>query len=141
MRIRRIELDETLPIRQEVLWPDRPPSEIVYPEDFDPDTFHLGAFDDSDQLVGIVTLYYDTHTTWRLRGMGVWPDHQGRGVGTALVEATISALSELGATEFWCNARLAAIDFYRRLGWEIEGDEFDIPGVGGHYVMRHFVRE
>jgi predicted GNAT family N-acyltransferase len=35
----------------------------------------------------------------------------------------------------WCNARLSAVRFYEKLGFETRGDEFDIPDVGPHVVM------
>ncbi len=139
MQIRRIELSQTLPIRQQVLWPDRSPSDIVYPEDSEAGTFHLGAFDDSGELLGIATLYHDDDATWRLRGMGVLPDNQGQGIGARLVDASVGELRNLGATGVWCNARLAVTGFYQRRGWKIEGEEFEIPGVGGHFVMRYLI--
>ncbi len=139
MQIRRIELSQTLPIRQEVLWPDRSPSDIVYPEDSEVGTFHLGAFDDSGELLGIATLYHDVDATWRLRGMGVLPDNQGQGIGARLVDASVGELRNLGATGVWCNARLAVTGFYQRMGWKIEGAEFEVPGVGGHFVMRYLI--
>ncbi len=139
MQIRRIELSQTLPIRQQVLWPDRSPSDIVYPEDSGAGTFHLGAFGDSGELLGIVTLYHNVDATWRLRGMGVLPDNQGRGIGTRLVDASTGELRNLGATQVWCNARLAVTGFYQRMGWELEGEEFEISGVGGHFVMRYLI--
>jgi len=86
--------------------------------------------------VGILTLYYDTATSWRSRGMAVLPPKQGQGIGAALVAEAVSELGQLGATEVWCNARLTVIDFYERFGWATEGDEFQIPGVGAH-VMRY----
>ena len=139
MQIRRIELSQTLSIRRRVLWPDRSPSDILYPEDSEADTFHLGAFDDSGELLGIATLYHDVESTWRLRGMGVLPDNQGGGIGTRLVDASIDELRALGATQVWCNARLAVTGFYERMGWKIEGAEFEVPGVGGHFVMRYLI--
>ncbi len=139
MQIRRIELSQTLPIRQQVLWRDRSPSDIVYPEDSEVGTFHLGAFDDSGELLGIATLYHDVDATWRLRGMGVLPDNQGQGIGARLVDASVGELRNLGATGVWCNARLAVTGFYQRRGWKIEGEEFEIPGVGGHFVMRYLI--
>ena len=36
----------------------------------------------------------------------------------------------------WCNARLHAVGFYERQGWKVEGDEFDVPDIGPHFVMR-----
>ncbi len=139
MQVRRIELSQTLQIRRQVLWPDRSPSGIIYPEDSGADTFHLGAFDDSGELLGIATLYHDVDATWRLRGMAVIPDNQGKGIGARLVDASIDELRNLGATAVWCNARRAVTGFYQRLGWKIEGDEFEIPGVGGHFVMRYLI--
>ncbi len=139
MQIRRIELSQTLPIRRRVLWPDRLPEDIVYPEDSEAGTFHLGAFDDSGELLGIATLYHDVDATWLLRGMGVLPHNQSQGIGARLVDASVGELRNLGATGVWCNARLAVTGFYQRKGWEIEGEEFEIPGVGGHFVMRYLI--
>ena len=36
---------------------------------------------------------------------------------------------------FWCNARLAAIPFYKKLGWKIASELFEIPTAGPHYRM------
>ena len=30
--------------------------------------------------------------------------------------------------------------FYSKLGWQVEGGEFDVPEVGPHYVMRYSAR-
>lgn len=35
----------------------------------------------------------------------------------------------------WCNARVVALDFYRKLGFKTKGNEFDIPLIGGNYIM------
>jgi len=40
-----------------------------------------------------------------------------------------------GKPLIWCNARTSAVEFYRKLGWEILGTEFDVPDVGPHFHM------
>ncbi|MBG31354.1 MAG: hypothetical protein CMI31_15360 [Opitutae bacterium] len=45
-------------------------------------------------------------------------------------------ISGQATTDIWCNARLAAIPLYKRLGFEEVGQPFDIPGIGPHLVMR-----
>jgi len=40
-----------------------------------------------------------------------------------------------GGTMLWFNARTVAVPFYEKHGFATRGDEFEIPGVGPHYVM------
>ena len=35
----------------------------------------------------------------------------------------------------WCNARLGAFNFYKKLGFEVIGDIFNIKDIGPHYYM------
>ena len=42
-----------------------------------------------------------------------------------------------GARRFWCNARVAAVPFYARMGWRVVSDLFDVPTVGPHRVMAY----
>ena len=38
-------------------------------------------------------------------------------------------------TLLWCNARIIAIEFYKKIGFQIKGEEFDIADIGKHYFM------
>ena len=35
----------------------------------------------------------------------------------------------------WCNARINAVAFYKKEGFKIIGDEFEIPDIGPHFLM------
>jgi hypothetical protein len=35
----------------------------------------------------------------------------------------------------WCNARTPAVGLYERAGFAIESGEFEIEGIGPHFVM------
>ena len=67
--------------------------------------------------------------------MATEPDVRGVGFGTALVAACVEHVAAAGGGELWCNARLAAVGFYRRVGFDVVSDEFEIPGIGPHVVM------
>jgi ribosomal protein S18 acetylase RimI-like enzyme len=150
MTVRPISAAETRPLRGEVLRPGQPPASLVYPGDDAPDSFHAGAFVDG-ALVGIATVYpepmpldpaagFDADRAFRLRGMATRPDLQGRGLGRAVLTHCIEHVRAAGAEVLWCNARLGALGFYRRLGFQTIGDEFEIAGIGPHFVMWKDVR-
>lgn len=137
--IRRVEAAEVRPLRHAVLRPGQDFDETVYPGDDLDTTVHLGALD-GDRVVGITSLYREAReggpaSGWRLRGMATDPDVRGAGFGAALLDASIALVAEAGGGELWCNARAEAVGFYRHAGFDTVGNEFDIPGVGPHFVM------
>lgn len=143
--IRAISAAETRPIRSQILRPGTPPEQLVYPGDDAPEAFHAGAFQDG-QLVGIATIYAEPPPdvyrntlpdgeAFRLRGMATLPSVRGQGLGRQVLEACFDHVRAHGARLLWCNARSGALDFYRTLGLRTIGPEFDIPGIGPHYVM------
>jgi ribosomal protein S18 acetylase RimI-like enzyme len=138
--IRPIPAAETRPLRHVVLRPHQRPEELVYPGDEAPDTLHLGLYVEGQQL-GVASLYREPRpgssspTEWRLRGMAVLSAHQGRGYGAALLRACLEHSAAHGCTRLWCNARTTASGFYRALGFVVEGEAFELPGIGPHHLM------
>ena len=135
--IRRVTAEDIRPLRHSVLRPGHAFLETRYPGD--DAGVHFGAFD-GDRLVGIASLYEEDRVDgpiggWRLRGMATEPDVRGAGFGAALLAACVEEAAAAGGTEVWCNARLAAVGFYRRGGFEVVSEEFDVPGIGAHVVM------
>jgi predicted GNAT family N-acyltransferase len=137
--IRRIEPEEVRPLRHRVLRPGQGVEETVYPGDELDDTVHLGAFD-GDRLVGIASLYREDRAGgpaggWRLRGMATEPDVRGGGFGAELLADAAHHVRASGGDELWCNARASAVGFYRRAGFDVVSEEFEVPGIGPHVVM------
>ena len=67
--------------------------------------------------------------------MAVLENHQKKGIGQNLVLYTEDRLKAEGAHLIWFNARENAVNFYRKLGYEIKGKRFEIPNVGSHFLM------
>jgi GNAT superfamily N-acetyltransferase len=130
------------PLRQRVLRAGQPPETCVYPGDELASTLHLGIFDGAE-LVGIASWYQEPPPEGaqlravRLRGMATAPEVRDRGFGRGLLEAGL-ALAQLGGGPLliWCNARSGAVAFYERFGFEREGEEFEIPDIGPHFLLK-----
>jgi GNAT superfamily N-acetyltransferase len=138
--IRSIPVEATRPIRQQVLRPGQPVDTTRYPSDQLPDAWHAGAFL-GEELIGIASIYREPPPgsrepgAWRLRGMAVLPEQQGKGYGKALVRACLEHLRGQGGTSLWCNGRVSAQRFYEGLGFVPQGDSFDLPFSGPHYLF------
>jgi predicted GNAT family N-acyltransferase len=142
MTIRRVTAAEVRPLRQLVLRPHQAVSELVYPGDDDPDSFHLAAFE-RERMVSIASVYRKAHADHahpiphRLRGMATHPDVRGTGVGGDLLEAALAACD---GTHMWCNARTPAQRFYERHGFRVLGEAFEIRDIGPHVYMEREIR-
>ena len=135
--IRPVTAEEVRPLRHRVLRPGQAFEETVYPGD--DAGVHLGAFSE-DHLVGIASLYREDRAGgraggWRLRGMATDAGVRGSGFGAALLAGCLEYVAGAGGSELWCNARMVAVGFYRRAGFEVVSEEFDVPGIGPHVVM------
>ncbi len=142
--VRAISAEATRPLRQAILRPHQQPHELVYPGDDTPETLHVGAYLDHE-LVSIASIYHEPPkdeadpATWRLRGMATVTKARGQGYGKALVRACLSHAAAGGGTTMWCNARIGAIGFYKKLGFDVCSEEFDIPEGGPHVMMRRAI--
>lgn len=140
-QVRRITAAETIPLRLAILRPGLPAAAALFPRDDAESTRHLGAFN-GPCLVGIASIYDaplpeqpEKAGAWQLRGMATSPEVRGRGFGRELVLRALSETTAAGGALLWCNARIGAAAFYARLGFQIVGDEFDIPTAGPHLRM------
>jgi GNAT superfamily N-acetyltransferase len=146
MEIRPITADAARAVRHQILRAGLPRHTAMFPEDDNPRTVHLGAFD-GDRLVAVATFFPEACPArpgvpaYRLRGMATLRVWQGRGLGRALLAAGTRLVEGAGAGALWCHARTTARGFYEKFGFEIEGDEFDVPVSGKHYVMIKDLRE
>lgn len=138
--IKFISLHELLPIRNEVLREGRlSPEECIFPSDSVFGIFHLGNYADG-VLACIGSFHPQTYEGfegigYQLRGMASVENYRGKGMGNQLLNFAIVYLRTQKANYLWCNARKSALQFYLNMGFEVISAEFEIPGIGAHYVM------
>ncbi len=131
MRPTVVEIDAqaTYGLRRRVLREGTPGTEVVFPLDDDPTTFHLGVIDGTE-IVAIATFLVSGtelrpgQRATQLRGMAVKADRQGHGLGDRILSAAMDRLRGEGVEVLWANARDSALGFYERLGMTVVGDGF-----------------
>ena len=120
MKIITLDWRDTLPIRQAVLWPDKPSA--FSQVEGDELAEHFGVILD-DQLVCVASIFYQGKVA-RLRKFATLAAFQGRGIGSCLIEHILQQLVDQGYESFWCDARESALGFYQRFGLSPSGERF-----------------
>ena len=138
--IKFIALSELLAIRNEVLREGKlTHDECIFPSDHLPGAFHLGYYA-GDELACIASFHPQSYgeftgTGYQLRGMATIEKYRGKGIGNQLLNFAIVYLRGQKASYLWCNARKKALQFYMNMGFETISAEFEVPGIGPHYVL------
>ena len=137
--VKQITKEETYPFRIEILR-DGKAINYHFVGDTRKTTIHLGAYIDLE-CIGIVSLIRNSHKifsnllAYQLRGMAVAKSHQKQGIGELLIVESLKILNNNKCEVLWCNARVIAVEFYKKMNFSIKGKKFQIPGVGSHYLM------
>ena len=67
--------------------------------------------------------------------MAVLNEFQGQGFGNIILKHGETLLKKANTKVIWCNARKIAVNFYKKNGYQIVGNPFNIKGIGIHYIM------
>lgn len=136
--VREVEAERTRPLRKQVLRPHQSLDELASEED--PAATWLAALA-GDNVVGTVSVAPETSldqattTPFRLRAMATASQFRGRGLGTVLLDAALATARSRGADSVWCSARVPVVDFYRRAGFAVTSQPYDVPHIGPHVRM------
>lgn len=140
--VREVPAEATFALRQRVLRPHQSIAEMALAGDDDPATLHLGAVEESGEVVGALRLepagcpwFPARADAWQLRGMATASQLRGRGIGAELVAAAVRHVASRGGGLLWCNARLPAESFYARAGFVATDNRWDDPLIGPHVGM------
>ena len=138
--IKQIQATDCYQIRQQVLWQHKNIEHCGIDIDEQEGAFHLGGFL-NDKLVCIGSFFKQTNTQfseknqYRLRAMATLAYAQKQGAAKALLDFAFEKLLDLNQEIIWCDARLVAIGFYEKIGFTKQGEMYEIPLIGYHYLM------
>ena len=88
------------------------------------DEILIGAFED-EKMLGCCMLVKSGSSTVRLRQMAVLNNLQGKGIGRALMQFAENIARDLGYKKLTMHARVTAVGFYEKLGYEVVGEMFE----------------
>lgn len=109
----------------------RVPVELEW-DDMDQQCLHAVVYDERGQALGTGRLLPDGH----IGRMAVRNSARGEGIGGAILQALMQHARQRGDRAVLLNAQTHAESFYRRYGFERDGDEFMEAGIP-HIQMRH----
>lgn len=100
------------------------------------DQIHLVALENNHVVGGL--LLVEKKSSYKLRQMCVSPKHQGKNIGSQLLDYAFQLAKENNISSIYCHARKTAINFYFKNGFKVVGEEFEEVGIG-HFRMEKIV--
>jgi ribosomal protein S18 acetylase RimI-like enzyme len=140
MEIKKITAFETLIVRHPVLRPGKPIETCHFEGDDLPTTSHFGLYFEN-QLAAVISAFkvqnklFSEENQYQIRGMAVLEEFQKKGFGEELLKHCENEIKLKKGNLIWFNARETAVGFYKKSGYEVLGDQFEIPDVGPHYIL------
>lgn len=125
IEIRTVSVTDILPIRHQVMWPDKPLNFVKVPED--EQGLHYGLFSEN-KLVSVISIFTNGKEA-QFRKFATLSQEQGKGYGSFLLRYIISELANKSIDRIWCNARVEKIDFYMKFGMKSTPQTFHKSGI------------
>lgn len=95
----------------------------------------IGAFE-NNEMIGCCVLTPRENGIVQLRQMTVREDYRGKKIGAAIVEFAEEVARENNFSILMMHARDPVIDFYKKCGYEIAGEQFFEVGMGHHKMQK-----
>lgn len=122
---------ELIAVRRAVFIEEQSVPESVEIDGRDPHCYHVLACDRAGRPVGTARLDKDG----KIGRMAVLPEYRRSGVGARILRAIMDCGRAEGITDFHLSAQIDAVGFYRKMGFEPYGGEFEEAGIK-HVNMR-----
>ena len=138
--IYKVNAEAIRPLRHSELRKGQDFSTTSYLRDHDHETFHMACF--KEEKIVVCATFYPEHTeksqaenAYRLRGMATEEGKRRKGYGKEIIKKIEKILIKKKQNYIWCKARLEALEFYKKLGFLVIGEKFNIKDIGPHYIM------
>ena len=98
-------------------------------------SIHFAAYSEEDDLLGTLVMTPLGDGQVKMRQVAVFPNRQKMGIGQLMVAASEDYSKEMNFKEIVLSARVPAVPFYEKLGYEVISDLYQEVGID-HYKMR-----
>lgn len=135
MTIKEVSIEQILPIRQQVMWPDKPIDFVRVPED--ENGIHFGLFVE-ENLISVVSVFIQGQEA-QFRKFATLEQFQGKGYGSKLLQYIFDFLEAKNTNRIWCNARISKAVYYQKFGMTTTPATFEKEGM--EYVVMEKIFE
>lgn len=123
--IRAISVAQVLPVRHQVMWPNKPLAFVKLPND--QHGRHLGL-NVNKQLVSVISLFIKNNQV-QFRKFATLVEFQGMGYGSTLFKRVNEIVVKENYEKLWCNAQVNKTSFYKKFGMQQIKSTFVKEGV------------
>jgi predicted GNAT family N-acyltransferase len=120
LEIKEIKPSETLDLRHRILSPHKSIDSIILAEDDSGQ--HFGLFKDM-QLISVISLFIENDMA-QFRKFATETTEQNKGYGSILLNRVIEESIKNNVKNLWCNARITALGFYEKFGFEVVSEKW-----------------
>jgi predicted GNAT family N-acyltransferase len=114
LKIKNIQASETWELRHRVMAPNRPFDSIKLL--MDEEGLHFGLFKE-EKLISVISLFIEKDMA-QFRKFATEISEQNKGYGSILLNHVIEESIKNKVKNLWCNARMTALGFYEKFGFE-----------------------
>lgn len=105
-------------------------------DDLEDQCFHLIATTEANQVIGVARLQFNTAEEAQIRYMAVAREYERKGIGRQLVTAMESHALNSSCKNIVLDARAGAVDFYKKLGYQLTEKSYLLFDEIQHFRMR-----
>ena len=120
LEIKEIKPSETSDLRHRILSPNKSVNLIILAEDDAGQ--HFGLFQ-SEKIVSVISLFVENDNA-QFRKFATETTEQHKGYGSILLNYIIEESVKNNVKNLWCNARLTALRFYEKFGFEVVSEKW-----------------
>ena len=138
----QVPAEVTRPLRRRLLRPNNTLDDLRAADGDNPAAGYYAAIGPDARVLAVASARPEAPTwphnaahPWRVRGVVTADNYRGRGLGTAVMHAVLNHIRSNGGDLVWLNGRTPARSFYKHLGFEQIGDDWDDPESGPHMTM------
>jgi predicted GNAT family N-acyltransferase len=94
---------------------------------------------DESGIIGTLMLTDEGSGDIRMRAVAVAEDRRQEGIGRQMVIESERIARQQGFSRMILHARDVAVEFYRRMGYEVQGDEFIEVSIPHRFMQKSLV--
>lgn len=105
-------------------------------DDLEDQCFHLMAVNESNGVIGIARLQFNTNNEAQIRYMAVAKEYERKGIGHELINAMEAHAINSGCEKIVLDAREGAVDFYKKLDYKVTEKSYLLFDEIQHFHMQ-----
>ena len=129
------EIDAYYNLRFEVLRKPWGQPENSVRDEWENQSLHVLVIEDNGRAIATGRLQYNQDGEAQVRSMAVIEEFQGKGIGTEVLRFLEKTAIEKKIPKIILDARDLAVDFYKKNGYEVEGNSYTLFDVIQHFRM------